>query len=712
MHLKKDMLKPTKYSGAFLTLSLFIFPVAYADDTRLWDMSLQELMNVKVSETGTLTETKWAQIPAAVTRVSQHDIQQLGARSLLELLEITVPSLQVIRHHWELPHIGLRGVTSDREDKVMIRVNGRVMNERSARGAITERDFPLMRDIKHIDVIRGAGSSMYGLGAVSIVIDITTYDATSHKENSASIRVGAASVFSAFDINLSKDFDNGLGIYFNAELADIKGANHKDAPLFFAADGTSISTGQYVAKGQPFPTRSRDGEGFSSKPFIKSHLELDFENTKFWLRYTKAGRNSATTLRYIAEPYISELDLGIEKEGLSKIGYEQLTATLDQSHKLNSTLKLDWLISFDKTDVKKIQPVDIWDKNIYGEDELFAKVLASWQVANNSNIALGFEYSYEKFGVRSIGDNLSPWHTHTNSIIGEWQWRPHQDWLVFMGGRLDNHTYSDAEFSPRFSIVYSKDQINFYKLIMTKSQRMKTAIRLHNQQSRSDTSAKPEVLNSLEARYERTTDNNLLGLSAYYIDLDTLGWDQANSRSTVVGNQTQWGFEFEYKFEIDHHRFNFSQAFTKLIDFDIAQPGTQTFITAAPYGFGNDLADWGKHTSKFWYSYQLTENTNLTTTLRAIWGFEGSRDYRDYRIALGGNSDDIISKDWKKGYKKQLYLNIGLHHQLSKFSNLTFNLHNILGVIDKDLNKRSYRDSIGSYRNEATAMSIGYTMNF
>ncbi len=134
----------------FFLISLQV-SASQRDVEQLLDMDFFDLVNVRVSDVGSLTETTLLATPAAVTRITAQQIAESGARSMLELLEITIPGAQVIRNHYELPHLGVRGITSDKEDKIMIRVNGRVMNERIGRGAITERDFPMMRDIHHID---------------------------------------------------------------------------------------------------------------------------------------------------------------------------------------------------------------------------------------------------------------------------------------------------------------------------------------------------------------------------------------------------------------------------------------------------------------------------------------------------------------------------------------------------------------------------------
>lgn len=78
------------------------------------DMSIEELMDVEVRSTAALTQTSARLAPAAVTTITKEDILASGARSLFELLDIYVPNLQWIRHHWEADHLGLRGIIDDR----------------------------------------------------------------------------------------------------------------------------------------------------------------------------------------------------------------------------------------------------------------------------------------------------------------------------------------------------------------------------------------------------------------------------------------------------------------------------------------------------------------------------------------------------------------------------------------------------------------------
>ena len=56
--------------------------------------------------------------------------------------------LRYLPHHWEAPHMGMRGIIGDRDDKYLLVLNGRVLNEKTHYGALSERDLPLLGDIR------------------------------------------------------------------------------------------------------------------------------------------------------------------------------------------------------------------------------------------------------------------------------------------------------------------------------------------------------------------------------------------------------------------------------------------------------------------------------------------------------------------------------------------------------------------------------------
>ncbi len=194
-----------------LGLAAYATEPVQTSSSDLLRMSIEDLMNIEIASTASLTKTKPRLAPAAVTTITQDDIQASGARSLDELLEIYVPNLQMVLHLWEPRHLGLRGSISDRDDKYLLLVNGRVMNERLHYGAISERDLPLLQDIHHIEVIRGPGSALYGPGALYMVINIITDNADTFQGFEVTNRLGVVDKFAGIEAKYGKKLDDGSG---------------------------------------------------------------------------------------------------------------------------------------------------------------------------------------------------------------------------------------------------------------------------------------------------------------------------------------------------------------------------------------------------------------------------------------------------------------------------------------------------------------------
>ena len=182
----------------FLSITLLSVPAAVlSDDTAfsddaacLYGLSLEELLQVKI---GSLTKTDIHMVPASATVITSADIANSGARSMYELLDIWVPNLQIVNHNYGSQHVGIRGIINDRDTTYLLIVNGKILNHRSKIGATTELDFPMLSGIKDITVIRGAGSAVYGPGAIAGVIDIRTFDGETLENNELVFRKGIVS---------------------------------------------------------------------------------------------------------------------------------------------------------------------------------------------------------------------------------------------------------------------------------------------------------------------------------------------------------------------------------------------------------------------------------------------------------------------------------------------------------------------------------------
>ncbi len=729
------------YSWRFFVIAVFLCSgqvfskgVMPEKEEELFEMSIEQLMEIEVVSTATLTEAKPRLVPAAVTTITEEQIQASGARSMFELLDIYVPNLQWIRHHWESDHLGLRGIINDRDDKYLILVNGRVMNERTHYGAMSERDLVLLKDIHHIDIVRGPGSSLYGPGAVSMVINIITYNAETFQGTEITGRLGAVEEFYSGEVKHGhkfKDGDGGIFTYFG--VADYWGADKHNAPQIFPFNFPSGSqAGEPYIGGGLYPLMNNDQEAHRDLPPLKLYTEITKGNWDIWMRYTRGGQEGVWDIQDLATDPWGWAGAPGSAVSLNPntYGYQQATGYVGYKKELNEKTSLDMAFSYDMFDFERYAENRIRDA--YREDEYYAKILLRWQPSERHKIAFGGEYSHQDLGLRSLGwpdayarssvwspqswvviNPMPCWSTNMYSLLGEHQWTISDKWTTFLGARLDDHTYCDWMFSPRAAVVYTPSKKDTFKVMWAKSVRANFEEEMRNQADSGGGCSNPEKLGSIEFRYERQHSKNLdFAMSVFvHYSLELISWNQQGEggSSTGVGTQKDYGVELEASYHTEDTRLMISHGYTKLYDFELEQ-GQSTLVTAKPYGYGDDLANWSNHITKLTAQHKLNDRWTLDASLRIYWGFPGMDDWNKY--SQGPRPDPVIEEGWERAYRGNFYLNLGLQYKPSKDLTVGITGYNLLGMFNRDFNKRNYYGSYGDYRCHAAAVGVSVTYRF
>jgi outer membrane receptor protein involved in Fe transport len=734
--------KSTRLVGAVVMVLLVLVCNVRADESAaagaetedFFDMSLEELMTKEISSTATLTQTSARMAPAAITTITAEQIQASGARSLFELLDIYVPNLQWIRHHWEADHLGLRGIINDREDKYLLLVNGRIMNERTHFGAVSERDLVMLRDINHIDVIRGPGSALYGPGAVSMVINIVTDTPETFQGTEVTNRIGVVDEFYSTEVKHGERFsDDDGGMFMYAGIARVVGAGQEDAPQVWATDfpdranfswdpndlGRDLPGEGYRAgdtyNGSAIP---RLGETHRDLPPLKFHVEVTRGDWDIWARYTRGGQKFVGDVGTLTHSPPGWGDW-VNKYGCS-YGYQQATAYVGYKHEITDTLWINAAVSYDMMDFERILQGEIIDA--HREDEYYGKLLFNWNPFAQHKLAFGAEISHEEFGLNSpgwpegsaissrLGDPMPRWSTNLYSLLGEHQWTINDQWTTFLGARLDHHTYTNWLFSPRAAVVYTPTAQDTLKLMWSRSVRANFAEEMKAAAIDGNDTTPVEKLDSAELRYERKQNEHLDLAGSFFVhyNLELLTW--STNDVAPVGTQRDWGFELEAVYHTEKTRLALSHSFTKLYSFSL-RPGMSTANTSEPYGYGDDLANWSNHLTKLAGEYKLDDQWTLDGSLRIYWGFPGLESYNEY--SPGGTTDNPgVSEGWEKGYRGNYYLDLGLQYEPSKNLTLRLDGYNLLGLFDEDLNKRNYYTSWGDYRCDPVAAALSMTYKF
>lgn len=198
-----------------LLAALAYCPPGYAESEyeKIFKLSFEELANISVFSTSTLTVTSARQAPAAITIITHEDIRLSGASNLDELLDIYVPEFQVMKKD-QSDMIGIRGIISDRNNKMLIIVNGRNMNIKTRdAGAFSERNLSMLGDIKKISVIRGSDSAVYEPGAIASIINIETFNSDDFEGIEFAARAGAFENFVNAEIKYGKKLNEDMGFF-------------------------------------------------------------------------------------------------------------------------------------------------------------------------------------------------------------------------------------------------------------------------------------------------------------------------------------------------------------------------------------------------------------------------------------------------------------------------------------------------------------------
>ncbi|MBN2138975.1 MAG: TonB-dependent receptor plug domain-containing protein [Sedimentisphaerales bacterium] len=141
-------------------------------DAKLFEMSIEELMNIEVVSASRQAR-KTGQTSAAVSVITAEDIHYSGLTTIADILHFT-PGVDVRRFDRSRYAVGVRGLQARVSDRTLVLINGRFAND-TLLGAPDWSTLPvLVEDIDRIEILRGPGGAAWGANATTGVINIIT----------------------------------------------------------------------------------------------------------------------------------------------------------------------------------------------------------------------------------------------------------------------------------------------------------------------------------------------------------------------------------------------------------------------------------------------------------------------------------------------------------------------------------------------------------
>ena len=165
-------------------------PASSASVDELVSMSLEELLNYEVVAP-TKSDTRLSDAPGAVSVITYDQIRNSAAKTIPELLR-RLPGIHV-RWNPMVQSIEIRSFGSNPfTSKVLLLIDGIPYNSWN-KGGFPQHpgfDFFNLENVKHIEVIRGGGSALYGENALNGVINIVTLSGREYQQTRGSVYTG------------------------------------------------------------------------------------------------------------------------------------------------------------------------------------------------------------------------------------------------------------------------------------------------------------------------------------------------------------------------------------------------------------------------------------------------------------------------------------------------------------------------------------------
>jgi iron complex outermembrane receptor protein len=274
----------------------------------LRELSLEELGNIEVVSTRKQPESV-RRTAAAIYVITQDDIRRSGATTLPDALRLA-PGVIVNQSDSNRWAVGIRGFADIFSKSVLVLIDGRSVYTPLVGGVHWAVQDVMLGDVERIEVIRGAGGSIWGANAVNGIINVITRNAA----DSQGLRLTAAAG-GVEQGRLSARYGGraaGMDYRVYAKVFSRAAQFHADGTDFdawhaaqsgFRADWNRSAESTVTLSGDLYSTRTgeRADVSFYTPPSVQTidgRLDLTGGNLTFRWQQTLAGGGSSRLQAY------------------------------------------------------------------------------------------------------------------------------------------------------------------------------------------------------------------------------------------------------------------------------------------------------------------------------------------------------------------------------------------------------------------------------
>ena len=506
--------------------------VAYADEPQ--QFTLEEMV-----VTASRVDTKKVDTPANITVITQEKLAESNYADAADALR-DVPGVNILGSGGKGSNMGQDLLMLNGDKRVLVLIDGRRVNMASS-GNDSADWLPPVDAIEKIEVLKGAGSALYGTDAVGGVINVITKKGTAI-ENKGTVKVATGSWNTEQYSVTYGGSENGLGLFVSANKDRRGDYSYKDN---LSGDVKKLANSGYD----------------TTSATVKIDKEL--------------GNNDRVTLQ--AEHMLTEggspfgtYDYGMHTNRDTGEKYWET----DRHQRLNNNLSLryDWNETKDNSGFVQVyknyhhsyfysgDPAYISNFN---ESKYGVELQQNWKLTDKHNLTSGIDY-YKTDVENQImyGGTKS---VNNKAVYLEDRWQIDSSWQLNSGVRYDSHSNYGSETTPHFALNKKFNEDSNAYISWGKVFKAPTTDDLYwNQYSSGpgwsysqlgNINLKPETGNVLTiGSNTKLTNNTNLNVSLFNSNInDAIDWLYTSSYSQVINvdSEKRRGMELS----IDH-KFN------------------------------------------------------------------------------------------------------------------------------------------------------------
>lgn len=437
-------------------------PLCEADeDLAYLNLNLEQLLDVPVTGS-TLTEESLKTVPSVVTVFTHEQIDRLGLDYLYELLRL-VPGFQISRNadnpfNYTYSAGGRR--LGNRALEILLVVDGRLFGNPRAVGADTGISLFPLQQIERVEIIQGPGSSLYGSGAYTGVINIISRKGESKvkaglgSDNRRQLDVHWFEQWGSWRNNLYVHAygDEGQGYQLADGRSTTDARRELDVNLDLESDNRRVQAAWYRLQGDDFYTLERLQNGFNEyrQQFRHLNLEQEFQPADNWqMRLAFAYRDGE---QHFHAPLLDAGQLASASRPpsrepmLAKVTFEarasQITLANDIRLGNGSNLQfgLDW---------QRAGQDDTYGNTNYDLEQL---------VQRQPTVTYYGDFDYSVLVETAVT-------RETTGVYGQYIYDLRDDTRLTLGGRYDYYQNIGDHISPRLGLVHQLNRTNSLKFM-------------------------------------------------------------------------------------------------------------------------------------------------------------------------------------------------------------------------------------------------------